>query len=219
VADAAAESLWSDAGLVARGYVGLQVHLRWQGLDSLATATTIARSERYQEASSAPTVLVNGVRKVKGTGPGGNTTEGLMQVYRGHCEDFFGETGTVPVALYWLETEREPGVRARGILRAVVVEDLTSPEDLHLFGVDYKDRLVTRGIRGIGTFYKVIREYQDKGSLLDLGLVERGDWADFEFSFPLAGDTRWREDGMGLVAFVQSASTHEVRQVVHATVE
>ena len=60
-ADAAAESLWTRRG-PQDGYIGLQVHTRWSGRDSLATPTSIARNLLYGdlEGGGIPATVFSG---------------------------------------------------------------------------------------------------------------------------------------------------------------
>lgn len=217
VADEAVEEFWHLDDLPARGYVGLQVHLRWGGSDSLATPSTIARSQYYLAEGSAPTAFFNSLYREAGANAVPN--------YRGHIDAFLdGNEGDPFVALYWLDASRVPGIEARGRFRLVLLENLAAPDSFRVVAVDYKNGLATKGIKEgqlqLVEYTRVIREYQYLGSLGELGLSRRGDWTDIEVTFPLGWDTRpggslWPEDDMGLAVFVERPAMKEIEQVAH----
>jgi hypothetical protein len=224
-ADAAAESLWTRLG-PENGYIGLQSHTRWPPRpDSLSTPTTRDRNMFYGdlEANGLPVAMVAGIHKKQGAGTGNNQeivgwyTELIDRVR-------FTEPGIrseSAVAFHWLSSNREPGVRARGRVRVVCLQDLPEPATLMLMAASYKNALSTMGIHGVESFRHVAREYQSLGSAASLGLAHRGDWADVDLEFLLGDDRRpsgslWSEAEMGLVVFLQATgASKEILQAAH----
>jgi hypothetical protein len=217
-ADEAAELLWGMPDFQTPRFAALQVHKPWPTApDVFATPSTVARDAYYNLGSIAPVGVTSGLKRRVGF-PSGETVSGLAEKFREDLNYYMNEeAGPTPVALYWLETDREPGVLASGTLRVMLLQDVGDGDDIEVWALDYKDGLETRAYPDIiGTFHQVVRTMVRGGSLTELGLTNRGDWTDVAFQFPLDEDTDWTEEGMGLVAFVQDISTKEVYTVRHA---
>jgi hypothetical protein len=220
VADAAAESLWTRLG-PDRGYIGVQVHVEYNGSDSLFTPTTGVRTNYYGFGQGVPVAVVGGTGVVRGAG-----NLGLEAVVNRYLEKIDPVRGTpAPVALYWLASNREPGVRATGRVRVICLEDLSEPSTVRLVAASYKDSLLTRGYcSGSGScvrpFGHTVREYLDWGTASSRGLARRGDWVDVEVEFRLDNDRRrggalWSEARMGMIVFMQQEPSKEILQVAH----
>jgi hypothetical protein len=221
-ADAAAESLWARLG-PENGYISLQSHTRWPPrLDSLSTPSTLARNMFYGDLEGSPggglpVAMVAGIHKKQGAGTGN-----IEEIVGSYVELVDRIRPTPPaVAFHWLSADREPGVRARGRVRVVCLQELPEPATLMLTAASYKSGLSTPAYRGLETFQHVVREYQSLGSAASLGLAHRGDWADVDLEFLLGNDRRpsgslWSEEKMGLVVFLQSTgSSKEILQAAH----
>jgi hypothetical protein len=218
-ADAAAESLWSRRGSP-DGYIGLQIHTRWGGADSLATPASIARNLLYRDLESGgiPAVVFSGGRMIRGADE--IDVERIYDTYSAALDEV--RSTPAAFAIHWLAGNREPGVRVTGRARVICLRDVAESEDIQVIAVTYKDGLVTRGIRGIESFRHVVREFKVLGSSRELALNHRGDWADVEMTFDLGGDRRrsgalWDEARMGLVLFLQGGQSKAVLQAAHIT--
>jgi hypothetical protein len=222
IADAAAESLWTQGGFPEGRYVGLEVHAAWGGSDPFATATTINRSDDFYHAGSQlPWAFMNGGWNMIGLGSPAQGIPGMMETYGGQARSILEDTNDrTPVAMTWSAVTRTPGSQLTGSLHVVVIETVEDPEGTEVWALDYKDRLVAfvPTHQRNETFYKVVREYTSLGTLAELGLRQPGDQVTLHVSFPLGWDTRWPEGRMGVVAFVQhtAGQVREIYQVAHA---
>lgn len=224
--DEAAEDLWGDAERVAQGAVTVQMHHPWAGeSDPFFTQETFDRNAFYGAAGGSaghPIRYTNGVLRVQGAGNGDIPT--ILDQIRGEVDPFLGgQQGGAGFALYWLGTEHRAGEGVTARMRVVALADVPNPATTEVLGMVYKHNLVTfvRIHRQNETFYRVVREIESAGSCQALGLLERGDWADVEFTFDLSWDTEWSEDGMGVVGLVQNldAASKAVYNVRHTFVE
>ncbi len=222
-ADAAATLLWEALG-PAQGYIGLQVHTRWGGRDSLATPTTLARNALYgdQERLGIPAAIIGGT--ILHRGAGGLDAPAIAEIYRASVEQV--KQLPSPFAFHWSAADLEPEVAATGRVRLMLTEAATDTS-LKVWAAVYKDDLRTIGIEGPNQeFRHNVREFQLLGSLGTLGLASSGDYADLEPAFALGWDRRkpvpgspigsvWSEAHMGLVVFVQNMTTLEIFQASH----
>jgi len=223
-ADAAAESLWTrtvpDPGL--GGFIGVQVHTRWQGRDSLATPTTLARNAWYGdlEAQGIPIAMIGGITKRQGAGNQG--IEAIIDRYRTSVDSV--RVLPTPVAIHWLGApEYAPGLEAKARARVMLADGVAEADTCVIWGALYKDHLVTRGVEGPTQLFRhVVRKFLRAGTLADAGSGERGGYRDVEFAFPLDDEHErrpsgayWSEEYMGFVVFVQNMRTREVLQAAH----
>lgn len=222
-ADAAAALLWETLG-PAQGYIGLQIHTRWGGRDSLATPTTLARNALYgdQERLGIPAAIVGGTLLHRGAG--GLDVPAIAEIYSGLVEQVTAQP--TPLAFHWISTGRTPEVEARGRARLMATGALPDTA-WRVWAAIYKDDLRTIGIEGPNQeFRHNVREFRDLGSLGSLGIRAAGDYADLEPVFDLSGDRRkavggapagsvWSEEAMGMVFFVQEMTNREILQATH----
>ncbi len=220
--DEAAEDIWRmDQARVDAGAVTVQVHHPWAGeSDPFFNDDTFNRNIFYGARNGGhPIRMINGIVRTVGAGDG--DIERIRNQIRGEVDPFLaGDQGGPHFALYWSQPEYTEGMEVRATLRVVVLEAVENPEETQVFGMNYKHNLITyvRLHDADEPFYRVIRNIDSAGTCVDLGLLERGDWAEFEYVFDLSGDTEWHEDGMGVVGFVQDLSTKEIYNVRHAYV-
>jgi hypothetical protein len=218
-ADAAAALLWERIG-PQQGYIGLQVHTYWGGRDSIATPTSLGRNAFYgdQERLGIPAALFGGTLLHRGAGQ--MTTEEIADLYTTFVDSV--KAMPTPVALYWLEAHRTPGVEVAGTARVMLAGGLADADTCRIWAAIYKDDLRTRGIEGPNQLFRhSVRVYQSGGTLAARGVAATGDWADVEFSWDASQDTRrsgalWSEEAMGIAVFVQNMATKEILQAAHA---
>jgi len=222
IADAAAENLYDLEEIASRGYAGVQVHASWNNSDVFHNeAGLLGRLDLFDGHTGLPKTYFSGTNPMIGVG--GMTIEQLTDVYRARVAAVHDCPLGHPAALYWLDVDYTPGVEIKGTVRIMMLRELTQPCALELWVLNYKDELVTRGLHGVETFYKVVREYKSGGSLPSLGLSAPGDYRDVEVRFSLDWDrdrqgNLWPEDIMGMIAFVQDMSTLEVFQMAHTPI-
>jgi hypothetical protein len=222
VIDIAAEEVWLNQELVEKHGITLEIHHRWQPPvlpDAIYTDATHARNVFYGAGGGGhPWRITNGVTRFQGTS--NRTIPELVALITSELESYLDDAAP-PVSLHWMSVVHEPGTSLRGVLRVVIVDPVANPADTHVIAMNYKHNLPTF-VRIHGreeTFYRVVRDIQDHGSLQDLGLVQAGDWRDLEFVFDLSGDLQWSEDGMGVVGLVQEMTGPEILQVRHRRVD
>jgi len=222
-ADAAAALLWETLG-PAQGYIGLQIHTRWGGRDSLATISTLARNAFYgdQERLGLPAAIVGGTLLHRGAG--GLDAPAIAEIYRGLVDQVTALP--TPLAFHWISAGRTPEVEARGRARLMASGSLPDTS-WRVWAAVYKDDLRTIGIEGPNQeFRHNVRAFRDLGSLGSLGILAAGDYADLEPVFDLSGDRRkavggapagsvWSEESMGMVLFVQQMAGREHLQATH----
>ncbi len=216
VADEAATIVGEDLSLRARGALHLQVHTFWGGTDPFTTPTSLARDGFFDaEGDGIPAAFFNGGDIIRGAAGG---VPILTQRYRQKLEAIVASPANT--ALFLRGVEHAPGEELRATLRVLLVADAATwgnddPTKLELVAFYAKDRLevFVQG-KGDATFNNVVREYRRIGSLPELSLAQRGDYADLPISFSLASDTQWSEDRMTLGVFLQDVETKAIHQVV-----
>ncbi len=222
VAAAAAENLYAREEITSRGYATAKVHASWSGADVFYNeAGLLGRLDLFDGHSGLPKTYFSGTNPMVGVG--GMTIEQLTDVYAARVTSVHDCPLGHPAALYWLDVDYIPGVELTGTVRIMLLRDLSQPCAMELWVLNYKDELVTRGLHGVETFYKVVREYKSGGTLPSLGLSAPGDYRDVEVRFTLDWDVDrqgnlWPEEIMGMIAFVQDMSTLEVFQMAHTSV-
>lgn len=225
--DEAAERLWEDPNHEGAGVVSVQVHHAWQNSDVFRTPENTARNTLYgfpPNSGNHPGTRTNGLSPTVGF-PNGETTDTFFAAMVERIEPFLTGTQNEPIlAIYWLASGfDETSHTATGRLRVVALGEIPNPEQAHVLGMIYKNDLTTFAAvhRRDVEFYRVVRDIESFGTCSDLGILERGDFADVEVSFDLSWDTGWSEEQMGLIGIVQdlgpdgASGTREIYNVRH----
>lgn len=209
-ADEAAELLWDrDPSRADAGIISLQIHHPWSIPDVFRTPETEARNTFYgfpPTNGSHPITRTNGGSQTIGF-PTGQTVETFYEAMLGRIEPFItGDRSETIVALYWLDSEFDEATHiVTAVARVVALDTIPNPALTSVLGMIYKNDLTTFArVHGRNVeFYRVVRDIVEIGTCAELGIEERGDWADVRFVYDLASDTQWSEEEMGVVALVQ----------------
>lgn len=219
--DEAAERIWNDPQRAEAGIVSVQLHHPWNRTDVLRTDETEARNGFYgfpPTNSGLPVTRTNGMFPTVGF-PQGQTVETFYEAMLGRIEPFLtGDLQNPGVALHGFEGEFDSDTHvASGRVRVIALSDIADPASTQVIAMVYKNKLVTfsRQHRREVEFYRVVRDIEDLGTCSDLGIAQRGDWADVEIRSDLSGDTQWSEAEMGMIVLVQDLGTQEVLNVRH----